>query len=82
MSRVHFANLAPAPHAPPVLEHEGSFAEITDELLDKVLRPPRWMTPALLVTGLVYALLMGFVGGIFPAIRAARLPIPTALRAL
>lgn len=40
------------------------------------------VTPALLVTGLVYALLMGLIGGIFPAIRAARLPIPTALRAL
>lgn len=40
----------PAPHAPPVLEHSGSFAEITDELLDKVVRPPRWMTPALLLT--------------------------------
>lgn len=40
------------------------------------------VTPALLVTGLVYALIMGFVGGVFPAIRAARLPIPTALREL
>jgi putative ABC transport system permease protein len=40
------------------------------------------VTPQLLVTGLVYALVMGFVGGIFPAIRAARLPIPTALRQL
>jgi putative ABC transport system permease protein len=40
------------------------------------------VTPELLVTGLVYALMMGFVGGIFPAIRAARLPIPTALRQL
>ena len=40
------------------------------------------VTPQLLVMGLVYALMMGFVGGIFPAIRAARLPIPTALREL
>jgi len=40
------------------------------------------VTPALLVMGLVYALLMGLVGGLFPAIRAARLPIPTALREL
>ena len=40
------------------------------------------VTPQLLVTGLVYALLMGLVGGLFPAIRAARLPIPTALRQL
>ena len=29
--------------------------------------------------GLVYALLMGLVGGLFPAVRAARLPIPSAL---
>lgn len=40
------------------------------------------VTPELLVTGLVYALVMGFVGGLLPAIRAARLPIPTALREL
>jgi putative ABC transport system permease protein len=40
------------------------------------------VTPGLLATGLVYALAMGFVGGLFPAIRAARLPIPSALREL
>ena len=40
------------------------------------------VTPQLLVMGLVYALVMGFIGGIFPAVRAARLPIPTALRQL
>jgi putative ABC transport system permease protein len=40
------------------------------------------VTPQLLSMGLVYALLMGFIGGIFPAVRAARLPIPTALRQL
>jgi putative ABC transport system permease protein len=40
------------------------------------------VTPQLLVLGLVYALTMGFIGGLFPAIRAARLPIPTALREL
>lgn len=38
------------------------------------------VTSSLLLGGLVYALLMGFVGGIFPAIRAARLPIVVALR--
>ena len=38
------------------------------------------VTPALLIQGLTYALVMGFVGGLFPAIRAARLPIPSALR--
>jgi putative ABC transport system permease protein len=40
------------------------------------------VTPALLATGLAYALVMGFIGGLFPAVRAARLPIPTALREL
>jgi putative ABC transport system permease protein len=40
------------------------------------------VTPQLLVVGLVYSLLMGLVGGLFPAIRAARLPIPSALREL
>lgn len=40
------------------------------------------VTPALLVQGLVWALAIGLVGGLFPALRAARLPITTALRAL
>ena len=40
------------------------------------------VTPQLLAMGLFYALLMGFIGGLFPAIRAARLPIPVALREL
>ena len=29
------------------------------------------VTPQLLVMGLIYALLMGLVGGVFPAVRAA-----------
>jgi putative ABC transport system permease protein len=40
------------------------------------------VTPQLLTLGLSYALLMGLVGGLFPAVRAARLPIPSALREL
>ena len=40
------------------------------------------VTPQLLVTGIVYALIMGLLGGLFPAIRAATLPIPSALREL
>lgn len=40
------------------------------------------VTPELLITGVFYALLLGFVGGFFPALRAARLPIPAALREL
>jgi putative ABC transport system permease protein len=40
------------------------------------------VTPALLGTGLKWALAIGFVGGLFPAVRAARLPVTTALREL
>jgi len=38
------------------------------------------VTPALVVQGLVWALAIGFVGGLFPALRAARLPVTEALR--
>ena len=38
------------------------------------------VTPELLVLGLLWALGLGLVGGLFPAARAARLPITTALR--
>lgn len=40
------------------------------------------VTPDLLRQGTTYALAMGLVGGLFPALRAARLPIATALREL
>ena len=40
------------------------------------------VTPALLVQGIAWAVVMGFFGGLFPAIRAARLPVATALREL
>ena len=40
------------------------------------------VTPQLLGLGIFYALAMGLVGGLFPALRAARLPIPSALREL
>ena len=40
------------------------------------------VTPALLTQGIAYAVIMGFLGGLFPAVRAARLPIVTALREL
>jgi putative ABC transport system permease protein len=39
------------------------------------------ITPATLVTGVVWAVTAGFLGGLFPALRAARLPVATALRA-
>jgi putative ABC transport system permease protein len=40
------------------------------------------VTPKLLAQGLFYSILMGLLGGMLPAIRAARLPIVTALRQL
>ena len=38
------------------------------------------VTPKLLATGFVWALALGAVGGLFPALRAATLPITAALR--
>ena len=39
------------------------------------------VTPALVVQGIVWSVVIGFFGGLFPAVRAARLPIVDALRA-
>jgi len=40
------------------------------------------VTGALLWTGVKWALAIGFIGGLFPAVRAARLPVTAALREL
>lgn len=40
------------------------------------------VTPALLAQGLTYAVIMGLLGGLLPAFRAARMPVVTALREL
>ena len=40
------------------------------------------ITPALLLWGIVFALAMGLIGGLPPAIRAARRPVASALREL
>jgi len=40
------------------------------------------VTPALVVRGLIIAVVIGMFGGFLPAIRAARMPITTALREL
>ena len=39
------------------------------------------VTPALIGLGVAFACALGFLGGLFPAIRAARLPVVMALRA-
>lgn len=40
------------------------------------------VTPELLARGIVWSAVIGLIGGLFPAIRAARLPIASALREL
>ena len=50
----------------------GAFAQVVFQLR---------VTPALLVTGIAWACTIGLLGGFFPALRAARLPVATALRA-
>jgi putative ABC transport system permease protein len=39
------------------------------------------VTPTLVITGIVWACIIGLLGGFFPALRAARLPVAEALRA-
>jgi putative ABC transport system permease protein len=50
-----------------------SFSQVAFELT---------VTPRLMVGGIAYALAMGFFGGIFPAVQAARMPIAVGLRQL
>ena len=40
------------------------------------------VTPALVALGIIWACVIGVISGLFPAIRAARLPVATALRAV
>jgi putative ABC transport system permease protein len=40
------------------------------------------VTPRLLIEGIVLAVVIGFIGGLFPAIRALRMPVAAALREL
>jgi putative ABC transport system permease protein len=51
----------------------GSFSQLTFAFT---------VTPALLVTGLWYSLILGVIGGLLPGIRAARMPVTTGLREL
>jgi ABC-type antimicrobial peptide transport system permease subunit len=39
------------------------------------------LTPGIVMSGVVFALIMGFVGGFLPAIKASRMKIVDALRA-
>ena len=40
------------------------------------------VTPGLMVQGIAWAVAIGLIGGLFPALRAARLPVTAALRTL
>jgi putative ABC transport system permease protein len=40
------------------------------------------VSPSLVALGILWACAIGLIGGLFPAIRAARLPVATALRAV
>jgi len=40
------------------------------------------VSPGLVLSGLHWALVIGFLGGLFPALRAARMPVTSALREL
>jgi putative ABC transport system permease protein len=40
------------------------------------------VTPGLVVLGIVWACFIGFIGGLFPAVRAARISVATALNSM
>ncbi len=50
----------------------GAFAQVVFQLT---------VTRELIITGIVWACIIGLLGGFFPALRAARLPVAEALRA-
>ena len=50
----------------------GAFAQVVFQLT---------VTRTLILTGIAWALIIGVLGGLFPALRAARLPVAEALRA-
>jgi putative ABC transport system permease protein len=50
----------------------GAFAQVVFQLT---------VTRSLIITGIVWACIIGLLGGFFPALRAARLPVAEALRA-
>jgi putative ABC transport system permease protein len=50
----------------------GAFAQVVFQVT---------VTTPLMVTGLVWAIVIGLLGGLFPAVRSVRLPVAEALRA-
>ena len=62
----------PADLIDPISTLSGNFTQVVFALT---------VTPGLIVLGIVWAVVIGAIGGLFPAIRAARLPVAEALRA-
>jgi putative ABC transport system permease protein len=50
----------------------GAFAQVVFQVT---------VTSSLILTGLIWACSIGILGGLFPAVRSARLPVAEALRA-
>jgi putative ABC transport system permease protein len=59
--------------------NDASFSTLNFSTFSQVAFSFR-VTPGLLARGLAWALAIGVVGGLFPAIRAARVPVTVALR--
>ncbi len=62
--------------ATPINGMTGSSGQATFSELTFAFR----ITPPTLAIGVTFALIMGFIGGLLPAVRAARMPITAALR--
>ena len=70
----------------------GNIAALRESLFLKAVAPGEgaWErlsstyfdTPDLLLRGMQWSLAIGFVGGLFPALRAASIPVTVALREL
>jgi putative ABC transport system permease protein len=58
----------------------NGYAAVTSLGNDHAVQLDFAVTPTLIVQGIVCALVVGLIGGIFPAVRAGRLAIATALR--
>jgi putative ABC transport system permease protein len=68
------------------LAHLGFNGHLVSTVGDTIGHSPQvvfslTISPGLVATSIALACLVGLVGGVFPAVRAARMPIAAALRA-
>ena len=61
--------------------HFGTTATMSFESFSEMMFRFR-ITPALVVKGLIFSVIVGFFGSLLPAIRASRLPVIAALKAV